>query len=104
MILLITRTRAEELGFDFDVLLDDGDFYEDTIIEHRKDSEFYKCSIVEINETKFPDVPRELDGFWKTDTYLHTYEIGFDPWSVQMLIRVEQVEETRVVKVWKEAE
>ena len=48
MINKLNEKIAEEYGLDFDELLDD--FYTDSFVNHRRGSNFYKQSIVEINE------------------------------------------------------
>ena len=100
MINRITRATAKEMGFDFNSLLED--FQENSYEEHRRDSNFFVQSIVEIKEEWYPKVPRELDGFWETSMYVLDYEHGFDKSDIRQLIRVEQKEKTIVKKYWEQ--
>jgi hypothetical protein len=98
----ITRATANEIGFDwfdFNTLL--VDFQEDSYKEHRRDSSFYTRSIVEINEEWYPELPRELDGFWETNQYVWDDNHGFDKSDIIELNRVEQKERTIVEKYWE---
>jgi hypothetical protein len=95
----IARKTAKELGINFDSLIDDMEIvsYE----EHRRGSSFYTRSVIEINEEWFPEVSRELDGFWETNTYVSDSEWGHDKSEIHELNRVE--EKTKVVetKYWE---
>lgn len=98
----ITRETAKEMGIDFDALISDMDIrsYE----EHRRGSNFFTRSIVEINETWFPQVPRELDGFWETTTYISDSDWGHESSEIQFLDRVEQREKVVVIHHWVKVE
>jgi hypothetical protein len=99
MINKITRDTANEMGFYFDTLLED--FQEVSVQEHRRGSNFYTRSIVEVNEKWFPELPRELDGFWETNQYVWDDDHGFDKSDIYELYRVEQKERTIVEKYWE---
>ena len=88
MINKITRESAKELNIDFDNLIND--FEEHSYQEHRRGSNFYTRSIVEINEEWFPEVPREFDGFWETNMYVSDDDYGYDDHEIQELNRVEK--------------
>jgi hypothetical protein len=95
----LTRTTAKELGIDFNSLLDD--FVENSYKEHRKGSNFYTRSIVEINEEWYPDVPREFDGFWETNDYVSHDMWGPELSDITELTRVERKERTIVETYWE---
>ncbi len=99
MINKITRDTANEMGFYFDTLLED--FQEVSVQEHRRGSNFYTRSIVEVNEKWYPELPRELDGFWETNQYVWDDNYGFDKSDIYELYRVEQKESTIVEKYWE---
>jgi hypothetical protein len=99
MINKITRATAKEMGFDFNTLLEE--FQEDSVQEHRRGSSFYTRSIVEVNEKWYPELPRELDGFWETNQYVWDDDHGFDKSDIKELYRVEQKERTIVEKYWE---
>jgi hypothetical protein len=99
MINKITRSTAKEMGFDFNTLLED--FQENSVQEHRRGSNFYTRSIVEVNEKWYPELPRELDGFWETNQYVWDDNYGFDKSDINTLYRVEQKERTIVEKYWE---
>jgi hypothetical protein len=90
MINKITRENAKELNIDFDYLIDD--FYAESYSEHRKGSGFFTRSIASINEKYFPDVSRELDGFWETNTYIWDANYGCENDEIRELNRVEKKE------------
>jgi hypothetical protein len=100
MINKITRITAKEMGFDFNTLLEE--FQEDSVQEHRRGSNFYTRSIVEVNEKWYPELPRELDGFWETNQYVWDDNYGFDKSDINALYRVEQKERTIVEKYWEQ--
>ena len=102
MITKITRELAQTMGFDFEELVkhDSEISYE----EHRRGSNFYTRMIVTINEEWFPTVPRELDGFWESNTYISDADWGHETIDIQDLNRVVQIEETRVIKKWVKIE
>ena len=99
MINKLNEKIAEEYGLDFDELLDD--FYTDSFVNHRRGSTFYKQSIVEINEENYPDVDKELYGFWETNEYVYDDDYGFDIEEIDTLTRVTQKEKTITVKYWE---
>jgi hypothetical protein len=99
MINKITRITAKEMGFDFNTLLEE--FQEDSVQEHRRGSNFYTRSIVEVNEKWYPELPREFDGFWETNQYVWDDNYGFDKSDINTLYRVEQKERTIVEKYWE---
>jgi hypothetical protein len=94
----ITRKNADELGIDFDSLIDE--FIEDSYIEHRRGSNFYKQSIIEINEEWYPEISREFDGYWETDTYVWNDNYGYDKSDIQELSRVERKEKIVTTFEW----
>ena len=98
----ITRESAKEMGIDFNELISDMDItsYE----EHRRGSNFFTRSVIEINETWFPHVPRELDGFWETNTYVSDSDWGHESIDIYELNRVEQREKVVVTHYWVKVE
>ncbi len=98
MINELTRQLAKELEVDFNSLLED--FVENSYQEHRRGSNFYTKSIVEINEKYYPEVPRELDGFWETNTYVWDDNYGWNKSEVTELTRVEKVPVVRTTHEW----
>lgn len=93
----ITRKSAKEMGINFNSLLDD---MEPSVQEHRRGSTFYMRSIVEINEKYFPEVPRELDGYWETNQYIWSEE-DWDKDEIDTLTRVEKKERIITVTYWE---
>ena len=98
----ITRKTAKDYGIDFDDLIDE--FTEHSYEEHRKGSDFYTRSIVEINKKWFPDIPREFDGFWETNMYISNANHGHDSDEITELNRVQQRERTIVETYWHRVE
>ena len=76
MINILDEKIAKDYGLDFYELLDD--FYDDSKSRHRRDSSFYKKSIVEISEENYPNVDKELYGFWETNEYVCSDDYGFN--------------------------
>lgn len=99
MINKLDEKTAEQFGLNFDDLLDD--FYDDSLSVHRRGGTVYKQSIVEINEEYYPDVDKELYGFWETNEYIHNDDYGFDKREIDTLTRVVQKEKTIVQKYWE---
>ena len=99
MINKLNEKIAEEYGLDFDELLDD--FIEDSYSKYRKNSTFYKQSIVEINEKYYPNIDKQLYGFWETNEYICSDDYGFDKTEINTLTRVTQKEKTITVKYWE---
>lgn len=95
----LDERTAEQFGLNFDDLLDD--FYDDSLSVQRRGGTFYKQSIVEINEKYYPDVDKELYGFWETNEYIHSDDYGFDKREIDTLTRVVQKEKTIVQKYWE---
>jgi len=74
------------------------DWY-DSDMDHRKGQTFYATIYYEVDESIAPDNP-ELWGFWQTDEGLTWSDNnGLDD-KPSSLVKVEQVEETIVVKKW----
>lgn len=92
-------TRETELPVKFDIFLED--FVENSYEEHRRGSNFFTKSIVEINEKWFPELNRELDGFWETNQYIRDTEYGYDKSDITELNRVERVTVTIPTTKWK---
>lgn len=99
MINKLNEKIAIEYGLDFDELLED--FYTDSFVNHRRGSTFYKQSIIEINEKHYPDVDKELYGFWETNEYIWNDDYGFDREDIDTLTRVVSKEKTITVKYWE---
>jgi hypothetical protein len=99
MINKLDEKTAKEYGLDFDELLDD--FYDDSRIRHRRGSSFYKQSIVEINEENYPNVDKELYGFWETNEYVCSDDYGFNKEDVDTLHRVVLKEKVVTKKYWE---
>jgi len=99
MINEINRKNAKELGLDFNELIDD--FIEDSYDEHRRGSTFFKQSIVEISEKYYPDVNKELYGFWETNKYVYSDDYGFDKQDIDTLHRVVLKEKVVTTKYWE---
>ena len=99
MINKLDEKIAIEYGLDFDELLND--FYDDSSVNYRRGSTFYKQSIIEINEKHYPDVDKELYGFWETNEYIWNDDYGFDREDIDTLTRVVSKEKTITVKYWE---
>ena len=94
----LDERTAEQFGLNFDELLDD--FYDDSLFVHKRDIT-YKQSIVEINEKNYPNIDKQLYGFWETNEYIHNDDDGFDKREIHTLTRVVQKEKTIVKKYWE---
>jgi hypothetical protein len=90
MINKITRENAKDLNIVFEHLIDD--FIDDSYDEHRRGSSFYRKSITEINEEYYPQVSRELDGFWETNLYVWDDNYGYGDGEIHEVNRVEKKE------------
>jgi hypothetical protein len=99
MINKLDEKTAKEYGLDFDELLDD--FYDDSNSHHRRGSTFFKQSIVEIDEEYYPDVDKELYGFWETNEYVYSDDYGFDKQDIDTLHRVVLKEKVVTTKYWE---
>jgi hypothetical protein len=99
MINKLDEKTAKEYGLDFDELLDD--FYDDSNSNHRRGSTFFKQSIVEIDEEYYPNVNKELYGFWETNEYVYSDDYGFDKQDIDTLHRVILKEKVIVTKYWE---
>ena len=99
MINKLDEKIAKEYGLDFDELLDD--FYDDSRIRHRRGSSFYKQSIVEISEEYYPNVDKELYGFWETNEYVCSDDYGFNKEDIDTLTRVILKEKVVTKKYWE---
>ena len=99
MINKLDEKTAKEYGLDFDELLDD--FYDDSNSNHRRGSTFFKQSIVEIDEEYYPDVDKELYGFWETNEYVYSDDYGFDKQDIDTLHRVVLKEKVVTTKYWE---
>jgi hypothetical protein len=99
MINKLDEKIAKEYGLDFDELLDD--FYDDSRSYHRRDSSFYKQSIVEISEENYPNVDKELYGFWETNEYVYSNYYGFNKEDIDTLTRVILKEKVVTTKYWE---
>lgn len=101
MINKITRKNAKELGVDFNELISD---FDDTSYEkHRRGSTFFTRSIIVIREAWFPEVNRELDGYWETNTYVSS-EDDVDLNEIKELNRVEKKERVITETYWEKVE
>lgn len=89
----ITRELAEKLGFDFELLIEDLEFYE---YKPRKGSSFFATALVEIREEWFPNVSRELDGLYLTNRFVHDSDHGHNKIDIQELKPVKWV--TKIVE------
>jgi hypothetical protein len=99
MINNLDEKTAEKYGLHFDDLLDD--FYDDSNSRHRRGSTFFKQSIVEIDEEYYPDVDKELYGFWETNEYVYSDDYGFDKQDIDTLHRVVLKEKVVTTKYWE---
>lgn len=92
-------TRETVLPVKFDVFLED--FVENSYQEHRRGSNFFTKSIVEINEKWFPELDRSLDGYWETNQYVHDDDYGHDKSDITELNRVKKVTKTVIEENWE---
>ena len=100
MINKITRKLAEELGIDFNLLVDD--FYDISYEEHRRDSNFFTQSIVEINQDLDDNIPEEWYGYWETNIFIRDTEHGYVATDIDTLTRVVQKEREVIETYWTE--
>ena len=100
MINKITRKLTKELGIDFDLLIDD--FIDTSYEEHRRDSNFFTQSIVEIYQYLDDNIPEEWYGYWETNRYINDYEHGYDATEINTLTRVVQKEREVIETYWAE--
>ena len=99
MINKLDEKTAEQFGLNFDDLLDN--FYDDSLSVQTRGGTVYKQSIVEINEKDYPNVDKQLYGFWETNEYIHSDDYGFDKIEIDTLTRVVQKERTIIQKYWE---
>jgi len=97
----LTKKEAPEL---FDAIREF--IIDDSRKDHRRGSNFYVQSIVEIKEEYSQFLPsltpiEDYVGFWETNQYI-TSEDDTDWSEIDELTKVEQMEETIIKKVWKE--
>ena len=102
MINKINEEIAEQFGLNFDELLDD--FLEDSYNEHRRGSTFFVQSIVEIDEENYPNIDKQLYGYWQTNEYIYSDDYGYDKTDIDTLTRVISKEKTIIEKYWEEVE
>lgn len=102
MINKLNQKIAEQFGLDFDELLDD--FYDDSYIKPRRGSSFYTKSIVEISKEYYPNVDKELYGFWETNEYVYNDNDGFDKKDIDTLHRVVLKEKVVITKYWEKVQ
>ena len=102
MINKLDQKIAEQFGLDFDELLDD--FYDDSKSRHRRGSSFYKQSILEISEEYYPNVDKELYGFWETNEYVYNDDDGFGKEDIDTLHSVVLKEKVIVKKYWEKVQ
>jgi len=95
---MINKITRKEFKGDFGSLL--GDFLENSYQEHRRGSNFFTRSIVEINEEWYPELDRELDGFWETNQYIWDDDYGADKSEIYELDRVERVTKVVTTTEW----
>ena len=100
MINKITRKLAKKLGIDFNLLVDN--FIDISYEEHRRDSNFFTQSIVEIYQYLDDNIPEEWYGYWETNTYINDYEHGYDATEINTLTRVVQKEREVIETYWAE--
>lgn len=92
---------SEQFGLDFDQLLDSENMIEDSYKRHRRDSTFWKQTIIGINVNNYPHINKELHGFWETNVYVCCERDGFDKRDIIHLNRVEPKERTVIQKYWE---
>lgn len=101
MINKITRGTAKELGVNFNELI--SDFDDTSYKEHRRGATFYTRSIIVIREEWFPEVNKELHGYWETNTYISS-EDDRDLNEITELNRVEKKERVISETYWEKVE
>lgn len=99
---MTNKLTRENFTGDFDELMDS--FHEQSVFEHRKQSNFYTQTVIEISEASWPELDRELDGLWESNEYVHDTEQGYEESDITEYNRVNAVEETHVVTVYKRVE
>lgn len=95
----MNKITRENSPIEFNRFLED--FKENSYQEHRRGSNFFTRSIVEINEQWFPELDRSLDGYWETNQYVHDDDYGHDNSDITELNRVEKVDVVTTRKEWK---
>jgi len=99
MINRLDEKTAEKYGLNFDELIDD--FFEDSYKSNISNGSYYIQSIVKINKESYPDVNKELYGFWESNEYIYDDSIGFDKEEIHTLYRVVQSEKLVITKYWE---
>ena len=92
----INKITRKDYPEEFGEFIDD--FVDTSYDKHRRDANFYRKSIVHINEQFFPDFP-ELWGHWETNTYIWDGNYGSESSDIKELTRVEKRE--KIVKTYE---
>lgn len=88
--------------YNWNYLIDD--FQEHSFDIHRKGSNFYRKSIIQINETYFPNLDKEYYGFYETNTYIYDDNYGVDRSEIIELTKVEKKTKLVEVTYWEPIE
>ena len=83
---------------------EDLDFIDRSYEEHRKASNFYTQSIVEIKKEWYGHIKdiEKYEGFWETNVYISDTVYGSNFEEITELTRVEKAERTIKEEYWKE--
>jgi hypothetical protein len=95
---ILTRESHPEI---LELVTENGDWYDQSKNDHRRGSNFFCQNIYKIDEKYFPEIDREFDGFWETNTFVFDAEFGFDRSEIRTLTRVEQKTKLVEVKTWE---
>lgn len=98
MINKLTRELAKELDVDFNLLLEN--MIDNSYQEHRRGSNFFTRSIIEISKDD-ENVPEELRGFWETNDYIWDDNHGYDRSDITQFTRVEKVPVVKTTHEWR---
>lgn len=94
---VITRLEYPEIFSKIRDLIEETDI--ETYNEHRRASNYYTKSLVEITKEHTDD--ESIHGMWETETYIDDYEYGCcDYNSFDKLHRVKKIEQQIVEEYW----
>ena len=94
---MINKILRKDNPKQFEAFVDD--FEETSYEEHRRGSTFFTKRIVRIDEEWFPEIDKELYGFWETNKFVYS-EDDWDKSEITELNRVEKKEKVITTTEW----
>ena len=94
---MINKILRKDNPEQFEDFIDD--FEETSYEKHRRGSTFFLKWIIKIDEKWFPEVSRELDGYWETNKFVFSKE-DYDRNEITELNKVEKKEKVITTTEW----